>query len=65
MEALKMNRKYNFNDYPPENVNMQHMPVEFVLDISGSMSGFPIQMLNQSVNRFSADVCKDARCFRG
>lgn len=56
-----MNRNYNFNDYPPENVNMQHMPVEFVLDNSGSMSGFPIQMLNQSVNRFSADVCKDPK----
>ena len=56
-----MNRNYNFNDYPPENVNMQHMPVEFVLDNSGSMSGFPIQMVNQSVNRFSADVCKDPK----
>lgn len=56
-----MNRNYNFNDYPPVNVNMQHMPVELVLDRSGSMAGFPIQMLNQSANRFAVDVCKDPK----
>ena len=55
-----MNRNYNFNDYdlPPEHVNMQHMPVAIVCDTSGSMSGTPIQNVNLSVNRFTADVCK-------
>lgn len=56
-----MNRNYNFNDYPPVNVNMQHMPVAIVCDTSGSMSGTPIQNVNLSVNRFTADVCKDRK----
>lgn len=56
-----MNRNYNFNDYPPENVNMQHMPVAIVCDTSGSMSGTPIQNVNLSVNRFTEDVCKDPK----
>lgn len=58
-----MNNNYNFNDYdlPPENVNMQHMPVAIVCDTSGSMSGIPIQNVNLSVNRFAADVCKDSK----
>lgn len=56
-----MNRNYNFNDYPPVNVNMQHMPVAIVCDTSGSMSGTPIQNVNLSVNRFTADVCKDPK----
>ena len=56
-----MNHNYNFNDYPPENVNMQHMPVAIVCDTSGSMSGTPIQNVNLSVNRFTEDVCKDPK----
>lgn len=58
-----MNRSFNFNDYdlPPENINMQHMPVAIVCDTSGSMSGIPIQNVNLSVNRFTADVCKDSK----
>lgn len=61
-----MNRNYNFNDYdlPPEHVNMQHMPVAIVCDTSGSMSGTPIQNVNLSVNRFTADVCKDPKAAR-
>ena len=32
-----MNRNYNFNDYPPVNVNMQHMPVAIVWFPSADM----------------------------
>ncbi|WP_304263457.1 VWA domain-containing protein [Kallipyga massiliensis] len=61
-----MNTNYNFNDYdlPPENVNMQHMPVAILCDVSGSMSGIPIQNVNLSVNRFASDVCKDPKASR-
>lgn len=58
-----MYNKFNFNDYdlPPENINMQHMPVVIVCDTSGSMSGTPIRNVNLAVNRFAADVCKDPK----
>lgn len=59
-----MNTNYNFGDYEeiaPEAVNLPHMPVLIAGDISGSMAGAPIINVNRSINRFSADVCKDPK----
>ena len=58
-----MSKNFNFNDYPipPTHVNMPHMPVIILCDVSGSMGGTPIQNVNLSVNRFAADVCKDPK----
>lgn len=55
---------YNYGDYEevaPENINEAHMPVIIVADVSGSMMGKPIEMLNKSINRFKDDVCKDPK----
>lgn len=55
---------YNYGDYEevaPENINESHMPVLIAGDISGSMSGLPIQNVNRSINRFATDVCKDSK----
>jgi uncharacterized protein YegL len=35
------------------------MALVFLLDTSGSMSGDPIRHLNEGLNRFKAEVCKD------
>lgn len=58
---------YNYGDYEeiaPIGVNEPHMPVLIAGDISGSMSGLPIQNVNKSINRFAADVCKDSKAAR-
>ena len=49
-----------FND-PPKIINASesHMALVFLLDTSGSMSGEPIRHLNEGLNRFKAEVCKD------
>lgn len=55
---------FNYGDYEevaPENINESHMPVLIAGDISGSMSGLPIQNVNKSINRFASDVCKDPK----
>lgn len=54
---------YNFGDYEiaPASINEPHMQVLFAADISGSMSGLPIQNVNRSINRFGPDVCKDPK----
>lgn len=55
---------YNYGDYEevmPKDINEAHMLVNIVADVSGSMSGKPIEMLNKSINRFKDDVCKDPK----
>ena len=55
---------YNYGDYEevmPKDINEAHMLVSIVADVSGSMSGKAIEMLNKSVNRFKDDVCKDPK----
>lgn len=55
---------YNYGDYEevaPKVCNEPHMPVLIAGDISGSMTGLPIQNLNKSINRFASDVCKDPK----
>ncbi|MCL2617735.1 MAG: VWA domain-containing protein [Defluviitaleaceae bacterium] len=41
------------------NAGESHMALVFVLDVSGSMNGRPIEALNAGLNQFKADVCKD------
>lgn len=58
------NYTYNFHDYEeiaPVSVNEPHMPILILADISGSMRGMPIRNLNQSINRFVSDVCRDPK----
>jgi uncharacterized protein YegL len=64
MEERKMTNQFKADDYsalPPETVNVPHMPVVLLLDVSGSMDGAPIQSVNLSVNRFASDVCRDPK----
>lgn len=59
---------YNYGDYKelaPKDINEPHMPVAFALDISSSMCGKPVEMLNKSVNRFKEQVCEDPKAARG
>lgn len=42
-----------------ENVNENHMACMFVLDVSGSMAGDPIDELNKGLNRFREEVTSD------
>lgn len=47
---------------PPEqitNAGEPHMALLFLLDTSRSMSGPPIAALNDGLNRFKSEVCKD------
>jgi len=46
---------------PPKIINASesHMALVFLLDTSGSMAGEPIRSLNEGLNRFKAEVCKD------
>jgi len=46
---------------PPTIINASehHMALVFVLDTSYSMSGPPIEQLNEGLNRFKAEVCQD------
>lgn len=41
--------------------NEPHMALVFLLDVSGSMSGAPIESLNASINKFKEQVCADPR----
>lgn len=41
--------------------NEPHMACLFLLDVSGSMAGTPITELNNAINRFKDDVCKDSK----
>ena len=41
------------------NASESHMALVFVLDTSYSMSGPPIDQLNEGLNRFKAEVCQD------
>lgn len=41
------------------NASESHMALVLVLDVSYSMNGEPIRQLNEGVNRFKAEVCKD------
>lgn len=58
-----MNYDYDFNDgsLAPINVCEPHMPILFLVDISGSMAGLAIQNVERSINRFKADICKDEK----
>ena len=42
-------------------VNEAHVPLQLLLDVSSSMAGEPIKLLNDAVNRFIQEVCKDER----
>jgi len=53
-----------FDIFPGEaptiiNASESHMALVFVLDVSSSMSGEPINQLNAGVNRFKEEVCRD------
>ena len=39
--------------------NFSHMALAFVVDVSSSMGGTPINELNAALNRFKAEVCED------
>ena len=41
------------------NASESHMALVFVLDVSYSMDGPPIEQLNAGLNRFKAEVCQD------
>ena len=41
------------------NASEPHMALVFVLDVSYSMQGPPIEQLNEGLNRFKAEVCQD------
>ena len=54
----------SYNEYPKEtptiiNASESHMALVLVLDTSYSMSGPPIEQLNNGLNRFKAEVCYD------
>jgi len=57
MEALE---EREFEEVPEIiNTSDHHMALIFLLDTSGSMSGKPINNLNEGLNRFKSEVCKD------
>ena len=41
------------------NASESHMALVFVLDVSYSMDGPPIEQLNEGLNRFKEEVCRD------
>ena len=41
------------------NASESHMALIFVLDVSYSMDGLPIDQLNEGLNRFKTEVCQD------
>ena len=41
------------------NASDSHMALVFVLDVSYSMDGQPIEQLNEGLNRFREEVCRD------
>lgn len=57
-----MAEQKTFADIPPiVSASEPHMALLFLLDVSGSMSGEPIQSLNASINKFKEQVCTDPR----
>ena len=56
-----MSNQRNFDESIPQiiNANEPHMACLLLLDTSGSMSGVPISELNNAINRFKTEVCKD------
>lgn len=52
-----------YNDEAPMivNANEPHMACLLLVDTSGSMNGDAINSLNEGINRFKEDVCKDER----
>lgn len=57
-----MSEQKTFADIPPiVSASEPHMALLFLLDVSGSMSGAPIQSLNASINKFKEQVCSDPR----
>lgn len=57
-----MNSQRTFDEIPPiVSANESHMALLFLLDVSGSMCGEPINSLNASINKFKEQVCKDSR----
>lgn len=55
-------RQRTFDEIPPiKSANEPHMALLFLLDVSGSMSGAPINSLNKSINQFKQQVCQDPR----
>lgn len=51
----------SYSEIMPKNINEAHLIVIFLLDVSSSMSGARIASLQNSINRFKEDVCKDTR----
>ncbi len=52
----------NFGDVPQiVNASEPHMALMFLVDTSGSMDGQPITELNNGLNRFKQQVCKDPK----
>ena len=57
-------KQKNYNEFSSEtptiiNASEHHMALVFVLDTSYSMSGPPIDQLNDGINRFKMEVCQD------
>lgn len=51
-------------DRMPEAINEVHLSLVLLLDVSGSMSGAPINSLNEGLRRFKRDLKKDAQAQR-
>lgn len=55
-----MNQKSFYEDAPSiVNANEPHMACLLLLDTSGSMTGAPIEQLNNALNQFKLEVCED------
>jgi uncharacterized protein YegL len=57
-----MLEQMNYNDAPTiVSASEPHMACLLLVDVSGSMDGEPIDLLNDALNRFKAEVCEDRR----
>ena len=58
---MDQNNSYGLQNETPTIINASesHMALVFVLDISYSMDGPPIDQLNEGLNRFKEEVCRD------
>lgn len=57
-----MANQRTFDEIPPiVSPNEPHMALLFLVDVSSSMDGAPINSLNASVNKFKEQVCEDPR----
>lgn len=57
-----MNEQMNMDELFGDTVSAvgePHLACVLLLDVSGSMNGEPIQSLNESINRFKEQVCRD------